>query len=66
MAKTISMIGIDPAELGNIRRLVFLLRHPDPMVPELARQALLYVEKAAVSGAASQSDTLDQCSMSRS
>ena len=27
--------------------LVSLLRHPDPVVPELARQALLYLESAA-------------------
>ena len=27
--------------------LVLLLRHPDPVVPELTRQALLYLEAAA-------------------
>ena len=58
MAKTISMIGIDPAELGWIRLLAFLLRHPDPMVPELTRQALSHIEKVAANGARSQPDTM--------
>jgi len=43
MAKTVPMIGIDPGELRWIRMLVQLLRHSDPSVPELARQALLYL-----------------------
>jgi hypothetical protein len=47
MAKTVPMIGIDPAELDWIRSLVNLLRHPDPVVPELTRQALRYLESAA-------------------
>ena len=47
MAKTVPVIGIDPSELGWIRLLVFLLRHPDPIVPELARQALRHVEEVA-------------------
>jgi len=44
MARTLSIIGIEPEELAWIRLLVQLLRHPDPVVPELARQALLYLE----------------------
>ena len=47
MAKTVPVIGIDPAELDWIRMLVRLLRHPDPVVPELTRQALRYLEAAA-------------------
>jgi hypothetical protein len=47
MARNLPIIGIDPEELPWIRLLVFLLRHPDPVVPELAHQALLYLEKAA-------------------
>jgi hypothetical protein len=43
MAKTVPIIGIDPGELEWIRMLVQLLRHPDPIMPELARQALLYL-----------------------
>jgi hypothetical protein len=43
MAKTVSMVGIDPAELEWVRMLLLLLRHPDPMVPELTRQAVLYL-----------------------
>ena len=47
MANTVPVIGIDPAELAWIRMLVLLLRHPDPVVPELTRQALRYLENAA-------------------
>jgi len=47
MNPTVQMIGIDPDELAWLRLLVSLLRHPDPVVPELARQALLYLEAAA-------------------
>ena len=47
MANTVPVIGIDPAELAWIRLLVLLLRHPDPVVPELTRQALSYLEAAA-------------------
>jgi hypothetical protein len=39
MAQTVSMIGIGGNELRWIRTLVQLLRHPDPSVPELTRQA---------------------------
>jgi hypothetical protein len=47
MAHTVPVIGIEPAELNWIRKLVVLLRHRDPVVPELTRQALLYLEAAA-------------------
>ena len=47
MANTVPMIGIEPAELAWIRTLVTLLRHPDPVVPELTRQALQYLEGTA-------------------
>jgi len=47
MAKTVPMIGIAPQELPWIRMLVQLLRHPDPGVAELSRQALLYLRDAA-------------------
>ena len=47
MAKQVSLIGVEPEELRWIRTLVSLLRHPDPGMPELARQALLYLVKAA-------------------
>jgi hypothetical protein len=42
-----SLIGVENHELGWLRLLLFLLRHPDPTVPELTRQALLYLEQAA-------------------
>ena len=47
MGKTIPVIGVEPGELGWVRMLVHLLRHPDPSVPELARQALSYLSEAA-------------------
>ncbi len=56
MAITVPVIGIEPAELAWIRMLVVLLRHPDPVVPELTRQALLYLEAAAARSEASRDD----------
>ena len=47
MANTVPVIGIESSELAWIRKLVTLLRHPDPVVPELTRQALQYLEGAA-------------------
>jgi hypothetical protein len=37
------MIGLRPDEIEWVRLLVSLLRRPDPLAPELARQALEYV-----------------------
>jgi hypothetical protein len=42
-----AVIGIQVEELPWLRLLLFLLRHPDPSIPELARQALIYLEDAA-------------------
>ncbi|MBZ5575917.1 MAG: hypothetical protein LAP40_05090 [Acidobacteriia bacterium] len=47
MAHSVPMIGLRTEELPWIRLLVTLLRHPDPTVPELARQALLYLSHAS-------------------
>jgi len=47
MAKTVSVIGINPGELAWVRTLLFLLRHPDPLIAEMVRQALLYLERNA-------------------
>jgi hypothetical protein len=57
MAKTISVIGVEVPELRWLRMLVALLRHPDPSVPELARQALVYLTDAA--GKRDPSKTMD-------
>jgi hypothetical protein len=38
------MIGLERGEIEWVRLLVKLLRHPDPLTPELARQALEYVD----------------------
>jgi len=59
MAKNIPVIGVEQSELRWLRLLVFLLRHPDPMVPELARQALLHVEDVASAQTAFQGNALD-------
>jgi hypothetical protein len=47
MPKTVPLIGVEVHELRWLRLLLFLLRHPDPSVAELARQALLYLADAA-------------------
>jgi len=47
MSKSVSMIGIDPGELRWVRMLLFLLRHPDPLISEMARQTLVYLVKNA-------------------
>lgn len=54
MAKTVPIIGVETSELRWIRMLVNLLRHPDPTVPELSRQALIYLSEMA-----SRKETLD-------
>ena len=41
------MIGLSPGELPWIRTLLALLRHPDATVPELTRQALLYLSRTS-------------------
>jgi hypothetical protein len=56
MGKTV-LIGLEPHELPWLRSLVALLRHPDPGVPELARQALLYLTEAAGKHTSSCIDT---------
>jgi hypothetical protein len=54
-----ALIGLENHELGWLRLLLFLLRHPDPSVPELTRQALLYLEQAAGAAAEPQERTID-------
>jgi hypothetical protein len=47
MAKTVAVIGVDPSELSWVRTVLSLLRHPDPLIAEMVRQSLLYLEKNA-------------------
>jgi hypothetical protein len=47
MAQNVSLIGVHPDELPWMRRLISLLRHPDPAVPELARQAIQFLTETA-------------------
>jgi hypothetical protein len=42
------MIGLDPREVQWLRLVVELLRHPDPVVREVAREALRYLQDLAV------------------
>ena len=59
MARSIAVIGVDPAELRWLRMLLALLRHPDPGVPELARQALVYLTDAALDKSVPRDKPLD-------
>ncbi|MGA2591527.1 MAG: hypothetical protein ABSH32_16530 [Bryobacteraceae bacterium] len=43
----VCMIGLDPRELQWVRLVIALLRHPDPVVGEVAREALRYLEGVA-------------------
>jgi hypothetical protein len=58
VGKTV-LIGLEPHELHWLRSLVALLRHPDPSVPELARQALMYLTEAAAKRVAPANNNLD-------
>jgi len=60
MAKTVPMIGLDSAEIYWIRLLISLLRHPDPGVPELAHQALLYLTESCCRPANPPSQTANR------
>ena len=59
MVNTVPMIGIQTSELRWMRLLVCLLRHPDPTVPELTRQALVYLTEAAAHQGGPQPASLD-------
>jgi hypothetical protein len=59
MPKLVAVIGIDPRELRWLRMLLTLLRHPDPSVAELVRQALLYLTEAAHQRAVPPSQPID-------
>ena len=54
MAQNVSLIGVQPEELPWMRLLVSLLRHPSGTIPELTRQALLYVSKISTSAEPSE------------
>lgn len=47
MEKSVSIIGLDAGELPWLRLVVGLLRHPDPAMSELIRQALIYLNETA-------------------
>jgi hypothetical protein len=58
MRKT-ALIGVEINELDWLRVLISLLRHPDPRVPELTRQALLYLTEEAAKQVFSRVNPLD-------
>ena len=45
MAKSVYMIGVDPTEIPWLHALIWLLRDPDPAIPELTRQALEFARR---------------------
>jgi len=45
--QNVCMIGLDPREIQWLRLVIALLRHPDPVVGEAAREALRYLEGVA-------------------
>ncbi len=51
MAKTVGVVGIEPDELAWVRALLSLLRHPDPLVAEMVRHSLAYLESRSQAGA---------------
>jgi len=53
---TVPVIGVDASELRWVRALISLLRHPDPVVPELTRHALDYLSDSAASRKAPRLD----------
>lgn len=40
----VGIIGLDPQEVQSLKLVVALLRHCDPMVREVTRQALHYLD----------------------
>ncbi len=45
--ENVGMIGLDPRDVPWLRLVIALLRHPDPVVGEVAREALRYLEDVA-------------------
>jgi len=43
----LSMIGLEPGEIQWLRLVIALLRHPDPLVRQVACEALRYLEDMA-------------------
>jgi hypothetical protein len=62
MTRRIGIAGIDPEELSLVRLLVSLLRHPDPAVAELTKQALFYVRDTSSGGVFAGAQALDNAS----
>ena len=45
--ESLGIIGLDPSEMEWLRLVIALLRHPDPVVGEVTRQALRYLADVA-------------------
>jgi hypothetical protein len=50
----LGIIGVEPAEIQWLRVVIALLRHPDPVVREVTREALRYLEGVAARSDESQ------------
>jgi hypothetical protein len=50
----VGIIGLDPLEIQWVRVVIALLRHPDPVVREVTREALRYLEEVAARANESQ------------
>jgi hypothetical protein len=42
--ENVFMIGLDPQEIQWLHLVIALLRHPDPVVGEVTREALRYLD----------------------
>jgi hypothetical protein len=59
----IGMIGLEREELQYVQDLVQLLRNPDPVIAELARQAIAYLENVAAQSGGSSAERLPQAAV---
>ena len=57
MAKHVAMIGLSAEEVKWLKLLVQALRHKDPVVVELSKQAIAYLQIVADRPEASHLDT---------
>jgi len=62
MTRQMGIAGLEPDELVTVRLLVSLLRHPDPSIAELTRQALNYVRDTSSTRTLDQARALDNAS----
>jgi hypothetical protein len=59
MGRSVALIGVDPEELPWLRMLLQLMRHPDPTMSELVREALIYLAHGENQAGKPHRDPLD-------